>query len=158
MNFPSDMPTPVDSEKLTQFATELRRSQPAIDKTSADDMATELLNRKELLKFKTNKLAEFDDQRAKLTAQWKKLNNAIAAAEKQLTARPWLRSDIADWRREMESIEEDGAAVKRTLEGYENGVKAAKEMLKQLSEKNPRGFDYVKFERLKEEEAALKIR
>ena len=153
-----EFPTPVDPEKLTQQATAIRRSQPVIDRTTADDMATELQNRKERLEFKVSKLEEFEAHRAKLTAQWQKLNGAITAAEKQLGHRPWLRNDIAEWKREMEVIEEDGANVKRTLEGHENCLRAARLALKQVSEKNPTGFDYKKYERLQEEEKALEIR
>ena len=46
-----EFPTPVDPEKLTQQATAIRRSQPVIDRTTADDMTTELQNRKEREKF-----------------------------------------------------------------------------------------------------------
>jgi len=69
------------------------------------------------------------------------INNAIAAAEVLLTQRPWLREDIATWRREMTSIEEDGAKVKKVLEAQET-FKQSKKDLQQLSDKNPRGFDH----------------
>ena len=148
----------VDTEKLTQFATERARSQPVLDRTSADDMAIELQSRQEREKFHAAKVEELAKQVDDLTAKWQKLNSAIAAATKLLDTRPWLREDIATWKREMESIEEDGNKVKKVLEGHENILKQAKKQLQPVSDKNPIGFDYKKFERLKAEEAALQVR
>jgi hypothetical protein len=44
------------------------------------------------------------------------------------------------------------------LEVQEGLLKAARKALKPVSDKNPQGFDYEKFERLKAEEAALQVR
>jgi len=148
----------VDSTKLTKFATDLRRSQPVFDRTSADEMGIDLHNRQERERFHTGKVEELAKQVSDLTAKWQKLNNAIAAAETLLTQRPWLREDIATWKKEMTSIEEDGATVKKVLEAQETLLKQSKKDLQQLSDKNPRGFDHKKYERLKQEDALLKIR
>jgi chromosome segregation ATPase len=148
----------IDAELYARTAAEIRRSQPALDRTSADDMAIELKNRQEREQFHAAKVEELGKQVDDLTAKWQKLNAAVAAAGEQLTQRPWLRSDIAEWKREMDNIEEDGAALKKTLQGQENLLKAARKALKQLNDKNPIGFDYTKFERLKQDEAALNIR
>src|SRR5690349_7009865 len=105
--------TRIDAELYTRTATEIRRSQPALDRTSADDMAIELRNRQERERFHAAKVEELAKQVDHLTAKWQKLNSAVAAAGEQLAQRPWLRSDIAEWKREMDSIEEDGAALKK---------------------------------------------
>jgi chromosome segregation ATPase len=151
-------PTRIDAELYTRTATEIRRSQPALDPTTAFDMSIELQNRQERERFHAAKVEELAKQVDDLTAKWQKLNAAVAAAGEQLTQRPWLRADIAEWKHAMDSIEEDGAALKKTLQGQENLLKAARKALKQLNDKNPIGFDYTKFERLKQDEAALNIR
>jgi len=142
-----------DTDKLMKEHRARMAAQPVqLDSTTADDMAVELTKRKELLKLHEEKVAGYEGQLEELTTKWQKLNAAIAAAEKLLAKRPSLRTDIASWKREMESIEDDGNRIKPVLEGHRRLLKQSKNDLKQLSENNPRGFDYEKYERLKKEE------
>jgi len=144
-----------DSQLYTNTATAIRAQQHVTQRETAMDLEIELRNRKERETFHSAKVEELEAEVAKLTAQWQKLNNAIAAAEKLLDKRPWLKEDIATWKREMDSVEEDGNKVKRVLESNVALFKQAKSDLKPLTEKNPRGFDYVKLKRLQEEEKGL---
>jgi chromosome segregation ATPase len=153
-----EYPTAIDSTKYTETATAIRKSQPVFDNTCADDLAIDLRNRQEREKFHAGKVEELAKQVGDLTAKWQKLNDAIASATKLLETRPWLRQDIAAWKKAMESIEQDGEAIKKVLQAQEVLLKQSKKDLQQLSEKNPRGFDFKTFERLKAEDAALEIR
>jgi hypothetical protein len=148
----------IDAQKYTEAATAIRAAQPVHERsTTADDMAEELRQREERVAFHADRVWGYEEELGELEKKWTNLNDAVAAAEKLLATRPTLRHDIARWKEAMADIEADGDKLKKLLLNQRAILKQSKSDVKPLSDKNLRGFDFEKYERLKQEEAALRV-
>ena len=144
----SEPMNPLDTTKLTQQVTEIRKAQPQHDRTSADDMLIVLRAFEERQEFHQSNVRELE---AKLKAQeskWKDLRQALKAAEAMVGVRPDLRADIAVLKEKISKCEEDGTDIKRRLTIQRNVLAGV--------EKHLADFDHEKLARLEKEEAALR--
>ncbi|HWY70693.1 MAG TPA: hypothetical protein VNX88_18645 [Terriglobales bacterium] len=150
----------IDAEKYTATATAIRAEQnriALIDRTTADDMAEDLRQRQERVKSCADRVAGLELELTEQEGKWTNYKNAIESAERLLATRPDLRHDIAAMKDKLEKCEEEGAEIKKHLDRQRDILKQAKSDVKPLSDKNPRGFDFAKFDRLQAEEKALRV-
>jgi chromosome segregation ATPase len=138
---------PVDSTKYAQQATEIRKSQPVHDHTSAEDMRIVLRGHNIRAAYHENNVKEWEGKLAESETQWKDLRKALKAAEAMVGVRPHLREDIASLKARIAKCEEDGADIKRNLEIQRNVLAGIQKLIDE--------FDHQKLARLEKEEAAL---
>ena len=138
----------VDTAKLTATITDIRRSQPQHDRTSADDMRIVLHGLEERRDHHESNVRTLEELLQQRTQKWKDLTKALKTAETMVKTRPDLRYDIAMLKDKISKSEEQGAAIKQRLQIDRNIMNGTQ---KQIDE-----FDHAKLAQLTKEEAALK--
>ena len=138
---------PLDTTKVTQYVTDLRKQQPVHDRTSADDMRIVLRGHEERKDYHAANVKEWEAKLAAQEQSWKDLRKALKAAEAMVGVRPALRTDIAMLKEKISKCEEDGKDIQRNLTMQRNVLAGIQ---KHLDE-----FDYAKLARLEKEEKAL---